>query len=174
MNEALIENWNSCVQPSDTVYCLGDLSLALRPVEIITPRLNGHKILIPGNHDWCHPYNRKSRNNRIQHWIDTYSQAGWEVLPPQISLDIPDFGPVLLCHFPYSESESPAQAESNTYHDKYREYRPVDDGGWLLCGHVHEKWKTRGRMINVGVDVWDYKPVSLSTLLNYMSSPVGV
>jgi Predicted phosphoesterase or phosphohydrolase len=32
-----------------------------------------------------------------------------------------------------------------------------------FCGHVHEKWKFRhyeyGDLINVGVDVWDYRPV---------------
>lgn len=34
----------------------------------------------------------------------------------------------------------------------------------ILCGHVHQLWKTFGRCINVGVDVWDFKPVSLTTL----------
>lgn len=35
----------------------------------------------------------------------------------------------------------------------------------ILCGHVHQNWKVskwqKRPMINVGVDVWDYKPVSL-------------
>jgi calcineurin-like phosphoesterase family protein len=41
----------------------------------------------------------------------------------------------------------------------------------ILCGHVHDKW--RGKhwnglpIINVGVDVWDYKPVSLDAIRNY-------
>jgi calcineurin-like phosphoesterase family protein len=32
---------------------------------------------------------------------------------------------------------------------------------------VHEKWKVSddGRMINVGVDVWDFKPVHVDQLL---------
>ncbi len=30
-----------------------------------------------------------------------------------------------------------------------------------LCGHVHEKWKSKNEIINVGVDVWDFKPVSI-------------
>jgi calcineurin-like phosphoesterase family protein len=38
----------------------------------------------------------------------------------------------------------------------------------ILCGHVHDKWKSKLwkdlPMINVGVDVWDYKPVSLKTI----------
>jgi len=40
----------------------------------------------------------------------------------------------------------------------------------ILCGHIHNKWQTSKRetkpLINVGVDVWDYKPVSLNQVLN--------
>lgn len=40
----------------------------------------------------------------------------------------------------------------------------------IVCGHVHEKWRSKLYigipMINVGVDVWDYKPISLDTLVN--------
>ena len=32
----------------------------------------------------------------------------------------------------------------------------------VFHGHVHNSWKTRGRFLNVGVDVWAYKPVSLA------------
>lgn len=35
---------------------------------------------------------------------------------------------------------------------------------WNLCGHVHEKWKVKGRSINVGVDQWGMKPVNLSQI----------
>jgi len=34
-----------------------------------------------------------------------------------------------------------------------------------LCGHVHEKWREREGIINVGVDVWDFKPVNLDVLI---------
>lgn len=30
----------------------------------------------------------------------------------------------------------------------------------VLHGHVHNMWKKKNNAINVGVDVWDYKPVS--------------
>ncbi len=49
-------------------------------------------------------------------------------------------------------------------HDRYVEQRPVDHGEWLLHGHVHERWRQRGRMINVGVDAWGCRPVNESTL----------
>jgi len=33
------------------------------------------------------------------------------------------------------------------------------DRKWL-CGHVHNMWKKSGNCVNVGVDVWDFNPVS--------------
>lgn len=52
LNEAMIEKWNSTVNHTDTVYCLGDLSFGNAKVtlEIIT-RLNGQLNLVEGNHD---------------------------------------------------------------------------------------------------------------------------
>jgi len=43
----------------------------------------------------------------------------------------------------------------------------------ILCGHVHEKWKSKiitiGTisipMINVGVDQWNFRPVNIKTIL---------
>ena len=37
--------------------------------------------------------------------------------------------------------------------------------GMALCGHVHEKWRRRGSVVNVGVDQWDFRPVSIDELL---------
>lgn len=53
MNEALIAGWNRVVGPEDTVYHLGDVvsGLGREETEAIVGRLNGHKILIMGNHD---------------------------------------------------------------------------------------------------------------------------
>ena len=157
MNEAMIKNWNDVVTPEDTVYCLGDISLAFRPIEAYTPRLNGTKYLVPGNHDFCHSYHKKSRKveNRTK-WIAEYEALGWKVLPEQTTLDIPGVATVNLCHHPYTLL-TPAD-------DKYKNWRPKDDGRWLLCGHVHDKWKVADKMINIGVDQWDFKPVSIDTI----------
>lgn len=53
MNEALILNWNTVVQPEDVVFHLGDVGLFKTEVDAkqIVTQLNGHKILIFGNHD---------------------------------------------------------------------------------------------------------------------------
>ena len=52
MNDALIKNWNSVVKPTDLVIHLGDVGLGnVSDLKWIVPKLNGHKILIKGNHD---------------------------------------------------------------------------------------------------------------------------
>ena len=70
--------------------------------------------------------------------------------------------PALGCHFPY-------EGDSHD-HDRYPDHRPLDDGEWLLHGHVHQRWRVRGRMINVGVDVWDYAPVPEDELVALLTA----
>lgn len=154
MNIDLVQKWNSVVGHEDIVYYLGDFSLAFRPVEIFSRQLNGHKKLIPGNHDWCHPAHKKGRRE-MSKWIAKYEENGWEVLPIFSELDLPGVARVNLCHMPY--------VGDNT-DERYSQFRLTDDDRILLCGHVHEKWKTKRRMINVGVDVWGMTPVSETQL----------
>jgi len=156
MNEKMVYNWNSIVKPEDSVYCLGDFSMAFRSVELFSSRLMGKKFLIPGNHDFCHSVHKKSRHPENQKkWIKEYEKNGWIVLPEQMKFDI-DGITVNLCHMPY--------IEDHTGEVRYEKNRPVDDGNWLLHGHIHEKWKIKNKMINVGVDIWDFKPVSLDQI----------
>jgi calcineurin-like phosphoesterase family protein len=45
----------------------------------------------------------------------------------------------------------------------------------VLCGHVHRVFKWKGNIINVGVDVWEYEPVSYNTvlaLINNKTKPI--
>ncbi|GEL16055.1 metallophosphoesterase family protein [Pediococcus cellicola] len=59
MNETIIKNWNARVKPADTVYHLGDIALYFtHPAKLsneavfeVLKALNGHLILIKGNHD---------------------------------------------------------------------------------------------------------------------------
>lgn len=52
MNEALIANWNSVVQPNDHVFHLGDFAMGgVEEWESILNRLNGKIHLILGNHE---------------------------------------------------------------------------------------------------------------------------
>lgn len=57
MDETLIQNWNRTVYKDDFVYVLGDftLSRSRKIIKNLLERLNGHKILIMGNHDRLKP-----------------------------------------------------------------------------------------------------------------------
>ena len=162
MNEQPIERWNETVAPDDTVWVLGDVAMGqIHDSLALVTRLRGHKILVAGNHDRCwHGHGAKAHD-----WIQRYLRAGFErILHDVAHLTLHDDGaddtggriPVLASHFPYHGDTQPT--------DRYLDHRPRDRGDWLLHGHVHEQWRQRGRQINVGVDAWDYRPVSEATL----------
>lgn len=59
-DKELIRRWNAAVNPSDTVYILGDMFWCKATEAIaVLKQLNGQKILIKGNHDRCHDINFK-------------------------------------------------------------------------------------------------------------------
>lgn len=59
MNQTIIDNWNAKVAPNDAVYHLGDIALYFtKPAKKshaavldVLNQLNGHLVLIKGNHD---------------------------------------------------------------------------------------------------------------------------
>jgi len=146
MNAIMEDIWNSTIKPDDLVYYLGDFAMNPRAVSEILRNLNGKKILIPGNHDRCY---RLSSSK----WLDHYLAAGFVSVEMERRLEIAGES-VLLNHLPYRND--PAQ--------KYFELRPVDNGGWLIHGHVHNRWKVSRKQINVSVDVWSFEPVSWKTI----------
>lgn len=177
MHKDMIDKYNATVKPSDTTYHLGDFSLAFRPVELYAKELNGIKYLVPGNHDFCHSYHKKSKHKDNQDkWIQKYVDYSFIVLPEQTTLDVPGYGTFNLCHHPYSDIGDVRGGAG--YTDKYANWRPKDDGRILLCGHVHEKWQTKRSsngtlMINVGVDVHNFTPVSLDQIMDIIKRENG-
>lgn len=157
MNEAIVENYNKLVKPEDLVYHLGDFSMAIKPVEDITPRLNGQKILIAGNHDFCHPSHKKGRKEPTK-WLEKYKECGFTEIHLHLDILLDDQW-INLSHFPYKDLED---GEHGLKHAQYRlNHSPLH----LLHGHVHNSWKTKSNMLNVGVDVWDFKPVHADQIL---------
>lgn len=148
MESEMIELWNNQVGKNDDVIILGDFVWNPKDLERITSALNGYKILVPGNHDACHP-----RHKQAAKYKALYESFGIFVSEPvvrktykQINLEL------IACHFPF---------ESSMVDDRYPEFHvSKQDNAILLHGHVHEKWQVKDKMINVGVDVWNYYPVS--------------
>lgn len=165
MNADLINKWNTAISPLDIVYYLGDFSLGKNWVREIAPLLNGQKYLICGNHDWCHPAVHKNKEKERLKYEKMYLDAGF--LSVDMVKEIEIAGTMInMCHLPYAGSGD------HTYQERYTNFRLKDEGKWLLCGHVHEKWKVQNKMINVGVDVWDMKPVSETQILEIISTSV--
>jgi calcineurin-like phosphoesterase family protein len=159
MHEYLVEVWNDEVDDDDDVWFLGDVALGQidESLQHIS-RLKGRKVLLPGNHDRCFSGHKKAESER-QRYLD----AGFEAIlddPQMLTIANRD---VTISHFPYRNT---GVLDEHTV--RYTEHRPVDEGGWLLHGHVHERWRVRGRQINVGVDAWAGHPVSLEKILYYV------
>lgn len=140
MDEALIENWNAKVKERDTVYVVGDMFYRCENVAAILRRLKGNKHLILGNHDHS--------------WMGQVNLADYFVGVDRI-LDIMDGkNGYMLCHYPMLQWPH----ERRTY---------------MIHGHIHNDvaldfWpliRARERMLNAGVDVNGYAPVSFEELL---------
>ena len=168
MNNALVDRWNDAIVDEDEVWILGDLVAAHLTLCLLdhVRRLKGRKILVPGDHDRCWRGHTKFRAtaadrrqyrnvggiDRIVHDPKSVVLAGEEVR---------------INHFPYL-----LDAEHDV---KFADHCPQDDGGWLLHGHILEKWRQNGRQINVGVDAWDFTPVSDMTICEMvMSGPARI
>lgn len=141
MHAVMIDRWNAVVNPGDLVYYLGDFGLCHKhKLREVMEQLNGKKILIKGNHDG---HSRKSYIEKI----------GFGDVLPSLMLH-----GLALCHYP---RKGDTQEE-----DRYNLRRmKLPEDQWLICGHVHQSWRIRGRDFNVGVDVNSYYPLKLDNLL---------
>ena len=161
MNRAMVDRWNDVVADGDEVWILGDLVLGQLTANLSAHvwRLKGRKILVPGNHDTCWQGQKRGKRQ-----VAAYFDLGG------ISRIVDDPKPVVLAgqevelnHFPFG----PATPDQPV---KFAQWRPTDTGGWLLCGHIHEKWRQLGRQINVGVDAWNFAPVNDDTISEMIKS----
>ena len=138
MHDVLINNYNSLVDPEDEVYIIGDLSLI-------------------GPENYYSLERIVKRMNGNKHLIlgnhdrlkpSTYLEIGFESVHTSLPLlyivdnkrysMILNHDPTVACMFPEKT---------------------------ILCGHVHNLFKTIENVINVGVDVWKFNPVNLMDIL---------
>lgn len=141
MNNTLIRNYKAVVKPEDTVYFVGDLSL--RGPEnfsyynrLLNKTLPGRKILILGNHDGLKPFN--------------YVKAGFESVHTSLVIHDWEGNEYVVIHDPAASCIDRGL--------------PPDKRRIWICGHIHDLFKICENVINVGVDVWDYKPVSFDEI----------
>ncbi len=165
MNDAVLELHNSLVAPDDTVYLLGDLAMG-DFVRSLTwaERLNGRKLLIAGNHD-KHSAAYERQQDKRERRAQVYRDHGFEILPEIIDAEIGGYA-VVLSHYPYRGTEG----ADTTGEERYASLRPVDTGLPLIHGHVHSLWRSRGRMLNVGIDANDLRPTSEAEVVSWVQS----
>ncbi|HTJ03056.1 MAG TPA: metallophosphoesterase, partial [Methylovirgula sp.] len=76
----------------------------------------------------------------------TIENKGWVSVTPYEELEI-DGHLLILCHY------------------AFRTWRDMGKGSINLHGHSHGRLKEETRQYDVGVDVFDYRPVTLETIL---------
>ena len=154
----MISQWNNVVKVDDTVYHLGDLFMLYpscsgieRALEIIE-QLNGTIIIIPGNHD-----------------IDLMEKLNKKELLPT-SWSIIDEG-----------NEAPGERLGTFEIDfdafvSWCSHKPLELYPDFIVGlhaHTHSKHKTNMSLgktvIHVGVDAWDFTPVSIEQIIKLIS-----
>ena len=146
MNDDLVSRWNDVVGASDEVMVLGDFTFERHNLYGRVHSLAGEKILVRGNHD----------RHSTAHYIEAGFQDVWKNCRMQIGRHH-----VVVNHYPYRGDVGAV--------DRNPEKRPMDRGNFLLHGHVHEKWRMRGRQINCGVDAWGGYPVPEAHLERLMN-----
>lgn len=137
MDRVLIDNWNQTVTETDTVYIVGDFSYngGKVPGQYFS-QLHGTKHLIRGNHD-----TPLENPQELYQYCDSVVDF-WE---------LEDNGNhILLSHYPMI----------------------YEKGGYMIHGHLHahrskayELLKQLPRVLNCGVDVNFYRPVTLQQLI---------
>jgi len=164
MNADLVARWNEVVSDGDDVIVVGDVAMGrLEESLAYVEKLNGSKVLIPGNHDRMFG----TQGTRYREQCERYLGAGFdEILEPTVEVELPDGTIALVCHFPYLREDE----EDRVYEGRFSEMRPVDSGALLIHGHQHGMWRRKDRMIDVGVDAWGGFPVSAEVVVATFTS----
>ena len=135
---ALVARWNEAVGEHDEVWHVGDFAngASREHVAAVFARLNGRKRLVRGNHD----------TNRVL-------ELPWAE-PPVESIRLSLRGPdgeesrVFLAHY------------------AHRAWPGLWRGARHLYGHTHAQIPDTLRSCDVGVDAWDYRPVTLAEAIS--------
>ena len=150
MCETLIENHNKVVKPEDRFYVLGDMfwrTVSDGEAFGILQRMNGQKYYIMGNHEEVLNRSKLVRDQFI--WCKDIE-----------NLKISGYPNITLCHY------------------AMRTWNGSHKGAWNLYGHSHAGLPeiTKGNLregetpfsFDIGVDAWNYSPVSIDEVREKM------
>lgn len=160
MEACIVKRWQERVKATDTVYVLGDWALCkFRAYADRNYFLPGKKILVQGNHD---------------KWSQTqYESLGFLVLREARIHLRGQF--CTLSHYPWAPTDEEIKSgKIFPLELRFLDRRPARGGGWLLHGHTHDKCKRKGLSIHVGVDAWNFYPVSEHEIEHLMNKKEDV
>lgn len=152
MNAWLIQRWNEKIKPDDTVWHLGDFAFCgVDKAAQILGLLNGKKNWVLGNHDYglAKKMGISIQFESIQHYKYLQVPINYE----DDNGDLQQYHqPIILSHFPFVSWDGMAH------------------GSWHLHGHCHGSLPDNGSLrLDLGVDCWDYYPVSVEEIQNEMA-----
>lgn len=143
MHQAIIANWNSVVQDSDTVFLLGDMGFCgIEKLRELLSQLYGNIVLVQGNHDSdkiAHKLAEEGLITKVVKMLDVVIE-GDEECPDQA---------LTLCHFPMID------------------WNGKERGSWMIHGHQHQSPETPSCSTShwdVGVDKNNWTPISFEQL----------
>lgn len=143
MNNGIVKIWNSTVKPTDTVYHLGDVSLAYGKkaepaLRRFLDQVNGHIILLRGNHD--HKMTKKvflEYGHEVRDYVETEIEGN----------------KVVMSHYPMLN------------------WNKKHHGSIMLHGHEHgairDSEVSRGKTMDVGWDCWG-RPLNIREIFVMM------
>ena len=149
MNQTIIKNWNSIVKKDDLVYHLGDFAFRynMKILEDLRKQLNGHIILIAGNHD-------RSDYNKLENfeYITMTKSRGIKTYP--ICRITYGTQKIMLCHY------------------AMRVWDQSHRGTWHLYGHSHGNLTDDPNSLSfdVGVDCHNFTPLSFDRVAEIMKT----
>jgi calcineurin-like phosphoesterase family protein len=164
MNERLIHNWNERIKPEDQVFFLGDFCFksgeGCLKAEYWQSRLNGHVIYVRGNHD---------NNNSLKTIIDcvhvTYANTRINMVHKPEHAN-PDFEVNLVGHVHDKWRIRTFQEHYFIIEKIFKEALKSDRQDWkTFLEKNYPNRNSHSVLLNVGVDVQKYMPISLDEAL---------
>lgn len=172
MNEALIANWNSVVEPTDIVFHLGDVTLSgLGAAKRFFSAVNGKVFVLtyPQHHDkyWLdeigqsrgyakHMTNAEYKElGKVSQYILTLNGGQVNLIDQIPTVTVSDKRAehiIAMCHYPIANWPC-------MYH-----------GAWHLHGHTHGIYQGNGKSMDVGVDSNNFTPVSYASVCKFMEN----
>lgn len=141
MDNILIAKWNSKISSVDTVYHLGDFCFGnITKVKSYLSKLNGYISILTSQ--YLHDSNWFGKN------VELKSKTGQHVriIPHYFEIKINSI-PIIMFHFPIEE------------------WNKKHYGSIHFHGHSHGNSRKEKNRFDVGVDVWDFYPVTVEEIL---------